>query len=155
MAHVTVRDLIEHFDADLSEAIVVADMEAGLEHLSWAGGTLRHVDLLLVVVEANTKVLMTAGRIVALARELGIPTTALVANRARPGDRQRLQEFADEQGCELLGVVPDDDALRQADRVGVCPLDAAPGSPAVEAIADLASLLESRAGPGVNMAANG
>ena len=128
----------------MAGAIVVADMEAGLEHLSWAGGTLRHVDLLLVVVEANTKVLMTAGRIVVLARELGIPTTALVGNRARPGDRQLLQEFADEQGCELLAVVPDDDALRQADRIGVCPLDSAEGSPAVEAIGDLAGLLESR-----------
>lgn len=123
-------------------------MEAGLEHLSWAGGTLRHVDLLLVVVEPNAKVLLTAARIVALARQLGIPRTALVGNRTGPGDRPRLQEFADEQGCELLGAVPDDDALRLADRNGVCPLDAAPGAPAVEAIRDLACLLESRFLPG-------
>ncbi len=119
-------------------------MEAGLEHLSWAGGTLRHVDLLLVVVEATFKVLMTAERIVALARELGIPRTAFVGNRVLPGDREQLETFARQQGCELLVVVPDDDAVRMADRVGVCPIDVAPDSEAVRAIYDLAAILQDR-----------
>jgi CO dehydrogenase nickel-insertion accessory protein CooC1 len=119
-------------------------MEAGLEHLSWAGGTLRHVDLLLVVVEAQMKVLLTAGRIIALARQLGIPTTALVGNRALPGDQKLLEAFAREQGCELLMVIPDDDAMRGADRDGVCPLDSAPQASAVGAINQLAGILESR-----------
>ena len=48
-------------------------MEAGLEHLSWAGGTLRHVDLLLIVAQPQVKSLLTAARTVRLARQLGIP----------------------------------------------------------------------------------
>ncbi|MDQ6839428.1 MAG: hypothetical protein M3137_14165 [Actinomycetota bacterium] len=119
-------------------------MEAGLEHLSWAGGTLRNVDLLLVVVEAQAKVLLTAARIIALARQLGIPRTLLVGNRVRPGDRPVLDAFAIEQGSELLGSIPDDDALRHADRQGVCPLDHAPQAVAVQAISDLAATLEGR-----------
>lgn len=118
-------------------------MEAGLEHLSWAGGTLRHVDLALVVVEAQAKVLMTAERILSLAGQLGIPT-ALVGNRVRPGDRTRLEAFAREHRCELLGCIPDDHALRHADRLGVCPLDSAPAAIAVRAIDDLAAALANR-----------
>ncbi|MDQ6615235.1 MAG: hypothetical protein M3083_10920 [Actinomycetota bacterium] len=138
------RDFIEQFDAELAGAVVVADMEAGLEHLAWAGGTLRYVDLLLVVVEAQQKVLLTAQRIIALARQLGIPTTALVGNRALPVDRPRLETFARDHGCELLTVIPDDDAMRRADRDGVCPLDSAPEALAVGAIDKLAAMLESR-----------
>jgi CO dehydrogenase maturation factor len=123
---------------------VVADMEAGLEHLSWAGGTLAHADLLLVVVEAKFKVLMTAERIISLARQLGIPTIALVGNRVLPGDGEPLEAFAREHGCELIGLVPDDDCVRMADRLGVCPLDFAPDGAAVHAIDELASFLEVR-----------
>jgi CO dehydrogenase maturation factor len=128
----------------LSGAVVVADMEAGLEHLSWAGGTLRHVDLLLVVVEAQVKVLLTAERTIALARELGIATIALVGNRVRPGDRPLLEGFAAAHGCELLTVIPEDDLIVAADQLGVCPLDLAPDSVAVGAITALAGILESR-----------
>jgi CO dehydrogenase nickel-insertion accessory protein CooC1 len=119
-------------------------MEAGLEHLSWAGGTLRYVDLLLVVVEAQVKVLLTAERTIALARQLGISTIALVGNRVRPGDEPLLEAFAADHGCELLAVVPADDTIISADQRGVCPLDLAPDSAAVAAITDLAGVLESR-----------
>ena len=119
-------------------------MEAGLEHLSWAGGTLRYVDLLLVVVEAQVKVLLTAERTITLARQLGISTIAVVGNRVRPGDQPLLEAFAADHGCELLALVPADDTIITADQRGVCPLDLAPDSAAVAAITDLAGVLESR-----------
>lgn len=119
-------------------------MEAGLEHLSWAGGTLRYVDLLLVVVEAKAKVLITADRMIDLARQLGIATVALVGNRIAPGDEEPLDAFARDHGCELLGLIPNDDAILLADRLGVCPLDLAPASDAVKAIHDLGETLERR-----------
>jgi len=129
--------------------VLVADMEAGLEHLSWAGGTLRHVDLLLVVVHPQAKVLLTARRTVRLARQLGIPLVAFVANRIRPGaageeDRARLEAFAAEQGAGVLAWIPEDDALVEADRLGRCPLDCVPTSPGVEAIVALSDELEGR-----------
>src|SRR5579862_6383006 len=117
-------------------------MEAGLEHLSKAGGTLRYVDLLLVVVEARAKALITADRMIALARELGISVVALVGNRVGPGDDEQLNAFARDHGCELLGLIPEDQTILLADRLGVCPLDLAPGSDAVRAIQDLGEALE-------------
>lgn len=124
--------------------VVVADMEAGLEHLSWAGGTLRHVDLLLIVAEPQSKVLLTATRAHRLAHQLGIERVAFVGNRARPGDEARLQAFADSLGSDLVAVVPEDPAVTAADRAGRCPLDSSPDSPAVRAIQRLADGLEER-----------
>ncbi|MGH9164437.1 MAG: hypothetical protein ACRDZW_02845 [Acidimicrobiales bacterium] len=123
----------------------MADMEAGLEHLSWAGGTLRHVDLLLVVVQPQAKVLLTARRTVRLARQLGIPEVAFVANRVRDGeDRERMVAFAAEHGGDLLVCIPEDEELATADRMGQCPLDAVPDAAGVAAIARLADALEPR-----------
>lgn len=119
-------------------------MEAGLEHLSWAGGTLRSVDLLLVVVEAQAKVLLTATRVLALARQLGIRSVALVGNRVHPEDKGLIDDFARHNGCEVLGLVPDDEAVRRADQLGVCPIDLAPDSSAVAAIQSLGAVLEHR-----------
>ena len=119
-------------------------MEAGLEHLSWAGGTLRHVDLLLVVVLPTAKSLLTARRTVELAGQLGIPRVAVVANRARPADVERITEFATRHGAELLAVIPDDEELGWADRIGRCALDCVPDAAGVRAVEHLAAELEAR-----------
>lgn len=121
--------------------VVVADMEAGLEHLSWAGGTLRHADLLLVVAEPQVKSLLTASRTIALATQLGIPRVGLVSNRGRDDDRQGLEAFAREHKVELLAVIPEDEAIIRADRVGRCVLDSEPSAVAVRAIESLAAVI--------------
>ena len=137
------RDFIERIENELPGTVVVADMEAGLEHLSWAGGTLRYVDLLLVVVQPTSKVMMTADRTHKLALELGIPRIAFLGNRATgPADVARMEAFAAERGCELLIAIPDDGAVPAADRASRCVLDTAPESEAVLAIGRLAERLE-------------
>lgn len=142
------RDFIERIEQERPGTVVVADMEAGLEHLSWAGGTLRHVDLLAVVVQPTAKVMMTADRTLGLARELGIARVAFVGNRAFDGaDVARMEAFAAERGCELLVAIPEDGAVPAADRLSSCVLDTAPDSPAVAAIARLADRLEARFAP--------
>ncbi len=128
----------------MPDTIVVADMEAGLEHLSWAGGTLRHVDLLLVVLQPTAKVLLTAERTHQLAVELGIPDVCYVASRAGEADRARFETFAAERGGALLGLIPDDEAVRRADREAACVIDSAPGAASVRAIAELADAVEAR-----------
>jgi len=140
-----VRDFIERIENDLPGTVVVADMEAGLEHLSWAGGTLRYVDLLLVVVQPTSKVMMTADRTHKLALELGIPRIAFVGNRALgPDDVARMEAFAGERSSELLIAIPEDGAVPAADRAASCVLDTAPDSEAVRAIGRLADGLEGR-----------
>ena len=137
------RDFIERIEKDLPGTIVVADMEAGLEHLSWAGGTLRYVDLLLVVVQPTAKVMMTADRTHKLALELGIPRIAFIGNRATsPDDVARMEAFAAERDCELLIAIPEDPAVPAADRAASCVLDTAPDCEAVAAIGRLADRLE-------------
>jgi CO dehydrogenase nickel-insertion accessory protein CooC1 len=113
-------------------------MEAGLEHLSWAGGTLRYVDVLLIVAEPQSKVLLTARRAHRLAHQLGIERVAFVGNRVREGEEARVREFAASLDSDVLAVIPEDPAVRAADRLGRCPLDTAPDSPAVLAIQRLA-----------------
>jgi len=128
----------------MPDAIVVADMEAGLEHLSWAGGTLRHVDLLLVVLEPTAKALLTADRIHRLAVQLGIPDVCYVGSRAGEGDRTQVERFAADRGGTVLGLIPDDDAVRQADRIASCVIDTSPESEVVQAVRTLADALEAR-----------
>lgn len=136
--------MIGRAEAEAPDLAVVADMEAGLEHLSWAGGTLRHVDLLLIVAEPTAKSLLTAARTQELATQLGIPRMGLVGNRVTPECREVLEQFASERGLELWALLPDDPQVRRADRMGVCPVDATPGAPAVRAVADLAAQLDAR-----------
>ena len=124
--------------------MVIADMEAGLEHLSWAGGTLRYVDALLLVAEPQKKVLLTARRAHRLAGQLGIERVAFVGNRVRPGEEAVLHEFVASLGADLLAAIPEDPAVVAADRDGLCLLDAAPDSAATLAIQQLADDLEER-----------
>ena len=120
----------------------VVDMEAGLEHLSRSEGTLRFVDHLLVVIEPYAKAIETARRTIPIAAELGIPRTSVVANKVRDEDERRtVERFCADIGTELLAVVPYDDAVRAADRDGRAPIDQAPGSALVQAVADLARVL--------------
>ena len=128
----------------MPNTVVIADLEAGLEHLSWAGGTLRYVDALLLVAEPQSKVLLTARRAHRLAGQLGISRVAFVGNRVLPGEEPRLREFVAELGSDLLAAVPEDPAVVAADRAGRCLLDTAPDSPAVKAIEQLADDLEQR-----------
>ncbi len=112
--------------------VTVVDMEAGLEHLS--RGTDRHVDLLLVVTEPYFKALETARRCVELAKELGIPRIAAIANKYRSAeDLTAIRDYAKKHGMQLMGEVPYDEDIQRADIAAYAPsLDI--GLPAVRAV---------------------
>jgi CO dehydrogenase maturation factor len=121
--------------------VVVLDMEAGLEHLG--RGTTEHVDILLIVVEPYYRALMTATHIRDLAAQLELPRIAVIANQVRSEqDLQAIEQFCRNHNLELLGIVPYDEAILEAERMGKAPLDHAPGSPAMRAIDELATTLE-------------
>jgi CO dehydrogenase maturation factor len=138
-AHATVRGVLGGLVA-AGSAVVIVDLEAGLEHLS--RGTARHVDTLLVVGEPYFKSLETARRSVELARDLGIPRVHMVANKLRtPGEEATVREFAARHGLGLAGTVPYDEAVADADQRGLAAIEHRPDSPGVAAIRRLADHL--------------
>jgi CO dehydrogenase maturation factor len=137
--HATVRSVIEAA-SERSEDVCILDTEASPEHLS--RGTARYADAMLAVVEPYYKSLETGRRMAVLAQDLGLEHVALVANKLRDdGDLRAVEEFARQEGLEVAGVVPYDDRLPEAERARRAPLDFAPDSPAVAAIAELAQRL--------------
>lgn len=133
--HATVRSVIEAA-AGRDEEVCILDTEASPEHL--ARGTARYADAMLCVVEPYFKSLETGRRMALLARDLGLGRVALVANKIRD-DRElvAVRDFAGQHDLEIAGVVPFDERLPEAERQGVAPLDFAPDSAAVAAIAEL------------------
>ncbi len=144
--HATVRSLIGELVRGTTQ-VTVADMEAGLEHLS--RGTPRHVDTIVAVIEPYFKSLETGRRITELAAELGVPRIYAVANKVQTEeDEEAIRAFCDRHGLRLIARIPHDEVFVAADRAGRAPLDLAPESRGVREIARLAQLLEPRAESG-------
>ncbi len=102
------------------DEVVVMDMEAGIEHLGRA--TAQAVDRLIVVVEPGRRSIDTAMHIRQLASQIGLQRLAIIGNKVRnQGDedflRQHLSEF------EMLGFLPYDSLLVEADLQAVSPYD--------------------------------
>lgn len=140
-AHATVRgflgELVERSGSDYD---IVVDMEAGLEHLS--RGTGKHVSQFLAVVEPYYRSMETARRIVHLAGELGIGDIKAVVNKVRnEADRDAVNAFCAAHGLVIIGEIPNDLTLADAERSGQPPLDFDARGPAVTAIRNLANTL--------------
>lgn len=115
--HATVRSLLgEALESETDDTIV--DMEAGIEHLSRSGGTLAHADVLVLVMEASLKAVITARRTILLAQELGIDRWIGVGNKISDEQRDLLAELCDGHDVPLDVVVPASDAIVAADRIG-------------------------------------
>jgi CO dehydrogenase maturation factor len=135
-SHRAVRGLIAELTSFGEHTIT--DMEPGLEHLK--RGTARHVDLMLIVAEPYYRSLEAASRTAELAAELEIPCIKVVANKVRTADdRQAIETYCRRHDMEIIGVVPHDEALIEAEREGRAPFDFAPRSEAVAAIREIAS----------------
>lgn len=104
------------------EDVVILDMEAGIEHLG--RGTAMGVDLILVVVEPGRRSVETAHRIREMAASLGIRRFAVALNKSTAiaeDTRWIGEEFGADQ---LLGAIPFDPRIGQADRHGQSLVDA-------------------------------
>jgi CO dehydrogenase maturation factor len=142
--HATVRTLIDRVSED-EQDVTILDTEASPEHLT--RGTAKYADAMLTVVEPYYKSLETGRRMAALANDLGLERVLLVANKIRDErEREAVTEFADKHGLEVLGVVPFDEGLGDAERAEQAPLDFDPQMPAVAAIDELAERLLSTNG---------
>src|SRR5919202_2996830 len=130
--HATVRSVIDAASS-AEDAGCILDTEASPEHLS--RGTAEHADAMFAVVEPYYKSMETGRRMSLLAKDLGLPRVALIANKVR--DERALEavkQFAAQHDLELAAVVPFDENMPGAERAESAPLDFAPDTPAVAAI---------------------
>jgi len=118
------------------DLVVVADFEGGL-------GTVmrldRPVDVVVVVVEPTAKSLEVGRRAAELVREGGLGRVVVAANRV--GDGEDAARVTDAFPNADVVLVPDDPAIVEAERRGYAPLDAAPQSPGVRTLVELAERL--------------
>ncbi|MBA3258184.1 MAG: hypothetical protein H0T68_01805 [Gemmatimonadales bacterium] len=140
-AHATVRGLLGEIVARTGNGRdIIVDMEAGLEHLS--RGTGKHVSLIVAVVEPYFRSLETGRRVKELAQELGVANVVGLANKVRDeDDRRAIGQFCAAHGLPLVGEIPYDPTLAEAERAGQPPIDSSPAGPAVTAIRALADTL--------------
>lgn len=103
--------------------VLLLDMYAGVEHLGRA--TVDFVDAMLIVVEPTRRSLGTASQIVRLARDIGLKRMFLVGNKVRNDDEAGFLKV--EAGdVPLLGYLPADLRVQEADRLGVPVYDHVP-----------------------------
>ncbi|MCA1586378.1 MAG: hypothetical protein LC791_16950 [Acidobacteria bacterium] len=140
-AHATVRGFLGELVAKAPDTFdIVVDMEAGLEHLS--RGTGKHVSRFLAVVEPYYRSMETARRVANLAADLGISEVGAVLNKVRnEEDREAVASYCATHGMKIVGEIPYDDRLADAERVGQPPLDYSPNSASITAVRRLAAEL--------------
>ena len=126
-----------------ADKITVMDMEASLEHLS--RGTVRHVDVMLIVTEPYYRSLETARRTLPLARALGINHIYAVLNKYRSAeDEKAVTDFCRNNDLEIIAKIPFDSEVTQADLEGKCLYDFNPESSVVKEVTKLAETLQQR-----------
>lgn len=105
------------------EDVLLLDMYAGVEHLGRA--TVDFVDAMLVVVEPTRRSLGTAAQIKKLANDIGLERIYLVGNKVRNQEEEAFLK-AETPGLPVLGVLPADLRVQEADRLGVPVYDYVP-----------------------------
>jgi len=135
-ANAVVRSLLRHLVVERDEAVVL-DMEAGVEHMG--RGTARHVDVMLVVVNANVKALETAKRIHELGVKAGMNRILLVGNKIEnEAQKGAIMKYAKENSLQVLDYLPFDQMVVEAEMRGETPLKYgdAPAIKAIERLCD-------------------
>jgi len=123
-----------------AKEVTVMDMEASIEHMS--RGTVKHADVMLVVLEPYYRSLETAGRIVPLARGLGIERIYGIANKIRSTqDEEAVRDYCRNHDLELIAVIPFDENVVEADRTGRAVIDYDVTSPIVQELSVVAERL--------------
>lgn len=119
-----------------TDDLTIVDMEASVEHMG--RGTVRYADVLLILAEPYYRSLETVGRTAPLARDLGIPRVAIVANKVRtPRDEEAIRRYCAERGLDVIAALPFDEAVLEADQTGTPVLDRAPQSAYVQVVHEL------------------
>ncbi len=95
---------------------VVMDNEAGLEHV--ARGTLPHVDTMLLISDCSRRGIQAVARIAEMIGEMDLKPgrVGLIVNRAPNGRLDDgIRQEIEKHGLNLLGVLPQDEAVYRCD----------------------------------------
>ncbi len=103
--------------------MLILDMYAGVEHLGRA--TVDFVDAMVIVVEPTRRSLGTAAQIRKLANDIGLTRLWLVANKVRDAEEASFVE-AETPDIPVLGMLPADLLVQEADRLGIAVYDYVP-----------------------------
>jgi len=103
--------------------VLILDMYAGVEHLGRA--TVDFVDAMLVVVEPTRRSLGTAAQIKKLAADIGLTRLWLVGNKVRNESEEKFLQD-ETPSLPVLGFLPADLAVQEADRLGIAVYDYVP-----------------------------
>lgn len=97
---------------------VVADNEAGMEHMSRL--VTQDVDHLFVISDPTARGLMTARRILDLVGELRltIRDSRVIVNRVQEGNEESLLALAERQEVSVSGIIHEDSGVGAMDREG-------------------------------------
>ena len=103
--------------------VLILDMYAGVEHLGRA--TVDFVDVMIVIAEPTRRSLGTSSQIKKLAADIGLDRLLLVGNKVRNEEEISFLK-AESPGIPLLGILPADLAVQEADRLGTPVYDHVP-----------------------------
>ncbi len=97
---------------------IVMDNEAGMEHISRL--TTRNVEILLTVSDTSRRGLQAAFRINKLAKDLhiGVGKSYLIINQVKEALPEIVLEMIEQEGMELAGTIPEDNAIYEFDLKG-------------------------------------
>lgn len=119
---------------------VVGDLPGGTRQPFQTWG--RYARLVIVVVEPTPASILTGRRLARLAQTPSAPTVMAVATKTR--DRSDADRVADGTGLHVIGSVPLDPDLADADRRGEAVLDRHPKSAYVDAVRSLVTTFSAK-----------
>ena len=117
---------------------VVMDNEAGLEHV--ARGTLPRVDTMLLISDCSRRGIQAVARIAEMIEEMELKPgrMGLIVNRAPGGVLDDgIREEIEKHGLNLLGVLPQDEAVYRCDCAGQPSAKLPQNNPVKEALAGI------------------
>ena len=97
---------------------LVIDNEAGMEHLSRL--TTKKIDIFYIISDASRRGLTAASRIWHLVDDLKIEVGSryLILNQVRGDVSADLMSVIDQEGLNLVGIIPEDDQIYELDQAG-------------------------------------
>ena len=112
---------------------IVMDNEAGMEHISRL--TTSNIDVLLTISDTSRRSLQAAMRINDLAKSLniGFSKSYLIINQTKEAMPDMALEMIKENGIELAGTIPEDNAVYDYDLNGRPTIEIPEDNPAVQA----------------------